>query len=330
MIRLNHAAVLLGTALFSMGAHAYDVNVTSCDDLFTAMKDRANISLGNDIDCNNREMLQAAPDYSYWPETVEGNGFTIKNLVVTSNSGLFHSAKTIKDINFDGIRLQYSGTTGQYNNFGMSLLGSRNSGSFMQKVKLTNIESREPINRIFEHVSGTVDNVKVVLGKNNIMVKGAFLAQQVSGNMSNVRVKGGTLTYQTSNPVLGINQVLSSASITNIKLKNQKVEGDISGMSLVSGQIKGYINGFTFHKVKIANPDNPIALITNNELYSKDARVLNVHHDFWAESEEPLFPNVIRAYDNGNYYEVYANAVEPKLVPLQCAPYLKQDYYWLP
>ncbi|SNT24070.1 M26 IgA1-specific Metallo-endopeptidase N-terminal region, partial [Anaerovirgula multivorans] len=159
----------------------------------------AQYRLGNDIDLDEEEWEPVGSSSMPFSGTLDGNGYSIKNLVITkptaNNIGLFGYVKntTIKNLKLETVHIQGKEHTG-------SLIGYMNGGT------VENVRVEEP-----GQVTGT-SNVGGLIGYANIggLVTNSSTGIEVNATGSNV---GGLIGYSC----ITVTQSYATGRITTAK-----------------------------------------------------------------------------------------------------------------
>ena len=200
-----------------VGFDRQNVSVSNCDQLFALRNDPSraddNISLTADIDCGGRT---EAPLFDDFYGKFEGNGFTIKNLVIENEEGEhvgltgFSEGAVYRNIFMDNIRLK-----GGYHN---GLL----AGHVKDSIVAENIHATNVTMTYGEHEDNGMDTMGVLFGVveigydaeassiEHVSVQGEFLLE----NVDYVECVGGLVGTIEAEGSLTIKQAYADVNMT--------------------------------------------------------------------------------------------------------------------
>ena len=245
--------IILFCCLFLLvGCNTGDRKVKTTEQFLEALETDKNIILKNDLDFSGIEWTKKR-----FNGRIEGNGYTIKNISMveheaTFNIGLFSSAKSIKNVNFENIKIKYYG---EGEGVG-GLIGLMNGthGIEIENVKISGsiyAPNATYVGGLVGYIDSNV-SIKILNSEVNMTITaldgvgGAVGAVGVgSGYFEGVTNKGEIKALDSAaGGILG-------AAYKEVSFVNCKNEAPISALCRVGGiigsghisQIKGCVNG---------------------------------------------------------------------------------------
>ncbi|MEZ9709327.1 hypothetical protein AB4254_11665 [Vibrio breoganii] len=303
--------------------------VSNCTEMMEAMQNQRDIYFNNDIDCSGEELVMT---WNFkWPDVVDGQGYKLTNLEVFEGKnyvGLFYSNYVLKNLTVDGVKFHRHPES----TYDFILLDS-STNSYHKNLTIKNLQTSEPLNRVYYGVGGVVEGLTLDLEGVSIRGTTMFAGSVSRAYISDVVVENVHFESTQAASSLFSSGIQNTLSIVDIEFRNIFVGGVLDRFSFFSRSLHAvYANGVTYENFEFENLSPTAALITYQENWSSSATgrsITNFSHDFWGNDVEPLIPDIQILANTDAIYETYASPDRyPLAPPQQCITYLKQDYYW--